>query len=331
MGFGVTDGAMTISREELRDSARKALGGDGLVPDPRESWTRLVEMGWFALTVPEADGGLGLGTDALAAVHIELGRALVPGAAIAQMVAIDVLCAAPDFDGRAELIAAAIGGERIALSLGQPGVTPTDWVADADLAAQLLVVTPDRVSLGAVATTSPRPTWDESRRLFAVEPGTAVLLAEGAAARALHDLASIRLLVALAADAVGGAEAVLEMTVDYLKTRRQFDRPLALFQALKHRTADMKIAVAAAEALLWNRCAGELTPVQAGALKALATTTYLRIAEEAVQLHGGIGLTAEHACHRFLKRAFLDAALGGDADHWWAESGRAVLGREFQR
>ena len=130
----------------------------------------------------------------------------------------------------------------------------------------------------------------------------------------------------LAADALGGANAVLDLTIDYLKLRKQFDRPLALFQALKHRVADCKVRIAAAEALLWERAGqADLTPVEAGALKALATQVYADVAEEAIQLHGGIGLTQEHPCHRFLKRAFLNRTLCGDVDHWTEQAGRDAL------
>jgi alkylation response protein AidB-like acyl-CoA dehydrogenase len=116
------------------------------------------------------------------------------------------------------------------------------------------------------------------------------------------------------------------MTIDYLKLRKQFDRPLALFQALKHRVADCKIRIAAAEALLWARAGqADLSPVEAGALKALATQVYAEVAEEAIQLHGGIGLTQEHPCHHFLKRALLNRTLSGDGDHWNERAARVAL------
>ena len=87
----------------------------------------------------------------------------------------------------------------------------------------------------------------------------------------------------------------------------------------------MKTRVAASHALLWNRSGGELDPVDLGALKAHCASSFRYVAEEAVQLHGGIGLTVEHPCHRFLKRAFLNAALGGDGDYWNEQAGRAAL------
>jgi alkylation response protein AidB-like acyl-CoA dehydrogenase len=116
------------------------------------------------------------------------------------------------------------------------------------------------------------------------------------------------------------------MTVDYLKTRKQFDRPIAMFQALKHRCADLKTRIVSAEALLWAR-AGDVgaSAVQLGALKALACEVFRFTAEEAIQLHGGIGLTEEHNCHLFMKRAELNRWLGGSADRLNEAAGRAAL------
>jgi alkylation response protein AidB-like acyl-CoA dehydrogenase len=125
----------------------------------------------------------------------------------------------------------------------------------------------------------------------------------------------------MASDAVGGAARILTDTVTYLGERRQFDRPIGSFQALKHRAASWKIEVEAITAL--GRHCGELMddhePERSGmvsAAKARATEIYLQVAGDAVQLHGGIGFTWEHECHLFLKRATLDAALfGGILQH----------------
>lgn len=70
---------MNMDRSELQDSARKAFGEAGLAPDTHASWTKLTDMGWFMMTVPEAQGGLGMGREAMGVIHYELGRALVPG------------------------------------------------------------------------------------------------------------------------------------------------------------------------------------------------------------------------------------------------------------
>lgn len=304
---------MSMNRAELQDSARKAFGENGLTPDAATSWTSLSDMGWFMMTVPEEQGGLGLGAEAAAIIHYELGRALVSGSAIAQMLVIEVLAAT----GQNELLQRAMSGEIMTTDLCH--------ALDADKASHIMQVEDDRITIAPIASAAHIISWDESRRIFDVVAGPETVLASGAEAKALADRLRSKLLLMLAADSLGGAEAALAMTVEYLKTRRQFDRPLAMFQALKHRVADLKIAHSAAEALLWNRAMGDSSLAEIGALKAHCTKAYVRIAEEAIQLHGGIGLTQEHPCHHFLKRAFLNAALGGDADHWEEVAGRAVM------
>jgi alkylation response protein AidB-like acyl-CoA dehydrogenase len=315
-----------MERAELQDAVRKALGADGLVPDAAKSWAAISELGALMMTVPEELGGLGLGREAEAVIYTELGRALVPGAAIAQMLVIAALSKAEELPGRDDLLARAMGGEMMTTSLALHD--PLTAVPDADRATHILIVRPDRVALHATTrSASQRTTWDETRRLFdvALDEAGGLTLAQGAAAATLSDQLQSQLLLALAADSLGGSAALLTLTIDYLKTRRQFDRPLALFQALKHRVADLKIALELADALLWARATGAASLVELGALKAWATTTYVAVAEEAIQLHGGIGLTSEYYCHLFLKRALLNAALGGDADAHDARTGRDLL------
>jgi len=176
-----------------------------------------------------------------------------------------------------------------------------------------------------------RPIWDRSRRIFDIglsgytlDP--ALVVAQGDGAAALHDRISPNAQIALAADSLGGANAMLDMTIEYLKMRKQFDRPLAMFQALKHRCADLKTIIAASEALLWSRVKNpDATVTDLGALKAQASDVYRIVVEEAIQLHGGIGLTEEHPCHLFMKRAMLNLQLCGNADYWREAAGRAAL------
>jgi alkylation response protein AidB-like acyl-CoA dehydrogenase len=315
-----------MERAELHDAARKALGADGLVPDAAKSWGAITDLGALMMAVPEDLGGLGLGREAEGVIHTELGRALVPGPEIAQMMVISALSAADGVSERDDLLGRAMGGEVMTTSLALHD--PLSAVPDADRASHILIVQPDRVALHpAPPSDSQRATWDETRRLFdvALDEAGGLTLARGDQAAALAELLQSQLLLALAADSLGGAATLLSLTIEHLKTRRQFDRPLALFQALKHRVADLKITLEAAEALFWARSAGDATLIEVGAMKALATTTYVAIAEESIQLHGGIGLTSEYYCHLFLKRALLNAALGGDADYWEERAGRRAL------
>ena len=144
------------------------------------------------------------------------------------------------------------------------------------------------------------------------------LLAEGAAAEQLRERLMDHAALALAADSIGGAAAIFDITLEYLKTRRQFDRPIGSFQALKHRCATLRIRQRAAEAsLLRAREAStggiERPSTAASIAKFEACDAYLAIAAQAIQLHGGIGFTWEHSCHLFLKRAKLNQVMFGSS------------------
>jgi len=125
-----------------------------------------------------------------------------------------------------------------------------------------------------------------------------------------------RAAVALAAEALGGAERCLEMATDYAKTRVQFDRPIGSFQAIKHRLADMLVAVETARsAAYWAACVAasddDELPTAAALAKSYCTEAFFECAAECVQIHGGIGFTWEHDAHLLLKRARGSLALLG--------------------
>lgn len=335
-----------IELSELRDAAQKAFPADQIAPPRDRSWSLIAEMGWLMIALPEDAGGLGLGLDAVATILFEQGRVLSTAPLVPALLALDAVAASPSLADRENWIERICGGEYIPLNM-LPGRVSIDdsgvWsgtiagVFDADMAAHVLVgaaghyviVPTDAAGVSVVE----RPLWDKTRRLFDIElsgfqPDPALVVAKGEDAAILHDRVARLAHVSLAADALGGATAALDMTVEYLKTRRQYDRPLAMFQALKHRCADLKTHIASAEALMWSRAADASAPVVAlGAMKAMATDTCRIVVEDMVQLHGGIGLTEEHACHLFLKRALLSMQLCGDLDHWREAAGRDAMAR----
>jgi len=114
--------------------------------------------------------------------------------------------------------------------------------------------------------------------------------------------------VLLAAEQVGAAERCLELTVEYTKSRVQFGRPIGSFQALKHRMADLYVAVAAANAVVADACA-DPTPTAAATARLAATEALQAVAAEGIQLHGGIAITWEHDMHLYFKRAHGSAHL----------------------
>jgi len=330
--------------QELRDSAQKAFPADKLSPPRDAAWQLVAEMGWLMIDLPEDLGGLGLGRDAATAIHYEMGRVLSTAPLMPALLALHIIAAADGLDDRAGWIERLCGGEYVPLNLlpgnvdEGPGGAVSGTVPgflEADMASHVLAGFGNRYVL--VPTGAPgvslveRPLWDESRRMFDLlldgfTPDTSLILASGDAARVIHDRVSPLAQLAIAADSLGAASAALDLTVEYLKTRKQFDRPLAMFQALKHRCADLKTAVVAAEALLWQRAADEsATVVDLGLTKVLANDTFRIVTEEAIQLHGGIGLTEEYPIHLFMKRAMLNLQLCGDADHWREAAGRQAM------
>jgi len=177
-------------------------------------------------------------------------------------------------------------------------------------------------------------TVDRTRRLASVELRD-VQVGESArlprSASALDTLLQ-RGSVAVAADAVGAARRALDMAVDYARTREQFGRPIGAFQAIKHKLADMYLLVqgaalaveGAAEALDAGQDARRLVAV-AGAYSRDAAT---KVTGDAIQVHGGIGYTWEHDCHRLFKRAKFDEAFLGDPSVHRGQLAALVLGRE---
>jgi len=123
--------------------------------------------------------------------------------------------------------------------------------------------------------------------------------------------------VALAAEQVGGAQKVLDMSVEYAKVRIQFGRPIGSFQAIKHKCADMLLEVESAKSAayygMW--CASEMNdelPSVASLAKAYCSEAYFHSAAENIQIHGGIGFTWEHPAHLYFKRAKSSELLFGD-------------------
>jgi alkylation response protein AidB-like acyl-CoA dehydrogenase len=188
------------------------------------------------------------------------------------------------------------------------------------------------IDLFAVPTGAPGvervllPTMDATRRLGTLRldgvrvPGSSRLGVPGEGSSLLRRTLD-RAAVALAAEQLGGAERCLEMAVEYAKVRVQFNRPIGSFQAIKHKCADMLVLVESARSAAYEaawtaeKSPGELA-VAASIAKAYASDAYFRCAAENIQIHGGIGFTAEHDAHLHFKRARASRVLlGAPAEH----------------
>ncbi|GAA4807420.1 acyl-CoA dehydrogenase family protein [Actinomycetospora chlora] len=303
-----------------------------------ELWARLTrEIGVAGLAVPEERGGAGASWREAAVVAEELGRAVAPVPFLGTVVATAVLLGT----GEDELLAAVAAGERTAVlavgatrGAGRPLPVTVERQGAGDLLAGAVTAVVDAVTAdvllvpveGGIAvveadgdgvTRTTVESFDMTRRLtdIAFDGAPARVVTGGDTGKALRVGAAI-----LASEQLGLAERCLADTVAYLRERHQFGRQLASYQALKHRLADLWVAItqARATARYAARCAADDTadlPVAAAVAAAHGADVALLAAEEALQLHGGIGFTWEHPAHLFLKRARADALLLGSADH----------------
>lgn len=348
--IALRDGVRGVLAEQASHERVKAFADAEQILD-KALWDQAAGLGWTALSAPECFGGLGLGALELGVVQQELGRAVAPLPWLGTMLAVEILSHAGEGPQVAAWTEGLATGTRIgAVSMVTPEALSTDLILSSgagglvlngfagDLmdgsAADLLILLARRED-GKLAWVVVEPsidgvtpekiaTVDRTRHLAQVRftdvslPSERLLAVDAErVGQALLATASL----AIAADCDGGANAILELTLDYLKTRQQFGKPIGSFQALKHRCAEHKIALVASGGLLaeaTDRLArGDDEALRlALAAKALCASVYFRIAEDAVQLHGGIGYTWEHPCHLYLKRARLNQQLfGGETAH----------------
>ncbi|WP_398956253.1 acyl-CoA dehydrogenase family protein [Streptomyces sp. GC420] len=325
--------------------ARRAEAGQAL---DRQLWRTLAaDMGLAGLLVPEKLGGQGATHREAAVVLEELGRAVTPVPYLTSAVMATEALLGCDTENAevAELLGELASGERIGvpavpLSAAPGGPLPAGVraeggslsgrigaVADAADADVLLVRADDglyAVEVGAPGVTvEPRTPLDLTRPLADVvlDGATGRRLADAGTAEAAIRRALLAGAGLLASEQWGLAEWCLTETVRYLGERRQFNRPVGSFQALKHRLAQLWLEVenaraaarAAADALATDDAE---IPLSVAVAQSYCAGVAVHAAEECVQLHGGIGMTWEHAAHLYLKRAKSDQiALGTPGAH----------------
>ena len=320
MHFHLTEEQMAIQdavRGTLADSwpmERMHLFADGDDDFDRPSWDALMALGLGGILLP--DSGMGL-LDAALACEVA-GEAAAPGPLIGQWLAVAAVAAA---GSDAIPLDALVSGETVAtLVHGGSAYVPCARAADYFLVVDRqigvhLVPAGGGVTIEAVnATDRSRPV---SKVAIADAAGRMLFAADDAMTARLADAA----LVLVAADALGGAQKVTDMSVGYAKEREQFGQPIGRFQALKHQLAHMALDVEPARSLLWY--AGYAwdaglpdAPRGAAMAKAHLCDIYVRSTRAAVAAHGGIGYTWEYGLHYWFRRAAFDRAwLGSPAAH----------------
>jgi alkylation response protein AidB-like acyl-CoA dehydrogenase len=335
--------------DELRAVARDLLGTVSRDESDADGWARAVEVGWPGLEGPDELGGSGATFAETAVVMEELGRAAAAssflGTAVLGVGALGLVDSNAIRDDLLRDVAA--GSVRVAVALA-PGGDALDadlpfrvrfdggsprlegraeFVIDAPSADRLLllasteqgaaVVVVDPVSVDVID----QPVLDATRRFGTVVArdvavdGAFISPIEGDAASALSGLAD-RAAVAVACDSLGLASAMLDATVAYVGVRRQFDRPIGSFQAVKHACADMFVQLAVGRELLGAAVNAVVAPgpdssVDVSRAKSFVCAASVDVVGSAMQLHGGIGYTWESDVHVYLKRAVLNRALFG--------------------
>jgi alkylation response protein AidB-like acyl-CoA dehydrogenase len=318
------DFSFTEEQEQLRREARTFLADRypfervAELSDSDEgwdpaSWKELAELGWIGVSAPEESGGAGLGFLEEAVLFEELGRALYPGPYFST-----VALALPELP--AELARDAISGDvRWSASL--------DGSLVPDLAAvDRVLVVRDGALLAVPAEGAALETMDSTRRLGRLAAAEGEEVGDASAL----DRMRTRAFAALAMEAVGMSQRVLELGVEHAKSREQFGKPIGIYQAVSHRLADSyqltELARSLAYWAAWAVSEGdEEAPVAAAAAKAYASEVAVRVCEYAIQAHGGIGFTWEHPLHRYYKRAEWIQSYGGFPAEQRAEIAEAIL------
>jgi alkylation response protein AidB-like acyl-CoA dehydrogenase len=332
-------------------SARAVMESDP--PFDARVWGRLgAELGVLGLAVPEADGGAG-GTLVDQAIAVEqLGAALATGPLFGTVyLAIPALVAASKSAVREELLTDLADGRRTAAvavadvggAFDAAAVTVTasgtgadvtltgvaERVVDAAAADVILVAAggSDGTALYAVDAAVPQVTRTSLATLDLTRPQANVQFT-GAPARLVAGPAESERVIShalqvgsalLAAEQVGATQHLLDLAVDYAKTRLQFGRPIGSFQAVKHRLANMLVDVEHARSTayhaVWALTDGTDEPAVAASIaQATCSAAFSTAARDTVQVLGGIGFTWEHQAHLYFKRASTDAALLGSAE-----------------
>ncbi len=356
MQFGLSE-----SQQILKSNARKFFAAECPMTEVRrisetetahdaKLWSKMAEQGFLGVVFPEDAGGMALGCVELAALAEEMGRALVPGAFIANLLGGSAIAGA----GSSKYLREISEGSKIAtLALLESGGSwdpaavqmaglsgEKMFVPDAGVADVMVVAAHDRGELALylvdakAVTKTAMPAMDLTRRLYKVTfdktPGE--LLVRGDAAHKALDHALDTAIIALCAEMTGGMQRTMEIAVEYAKTRKQFGKPIGQYQAVQHQCADM---------LLWTESSRSATYYAAYALtegtkdartavsvaKTYASDACREVGNRGVQVQGGMGFTWENDTHLFYRRAKASEIEFGDATFHRERIARLVVDR----
>ena len=357
MQFGLSE-----SQEILKESARKFFAGECPMEEVRRLmetdsaydavlWTKLAEQGYTGIIFPEEYGGVGLGKVELILLMEEAGRALLPGPFFSTVVlAGSVIDAVSSAEHKKKFLAPICAGDarstvavleasaswdladvKLAAANGRLSGDKL-FVTDAAVANFIVVVARNGVFVveakAAGMRITPMSGMDLTRKLYAVhfDNTPAERIGETGALPKAFDIAT----AALVAEMVGGMQRTLDITVEYAKMRKQFGKPIGMFQAVQHHCADMYLETessrSAAYYAAWTL--EENTPDAATAVsiaKAYASDAARTVGNRGIQVHGGMGFTWENDVHLYYRRAKASETAFGDATFHRERVARMVI------
>lgn len=357
MEFGLSE-----SQQFLKDSARKFFAGECPSAEMRRLmetdtaydaglWSKLAEQGYTGIIFPEEYGGVGLGKVELMLLMEEAGRALLPGPFFSTVVlAGSVLEAVGNPAQKEKYLAPICRGEvRATVALVEVGGrwNPRDmqlnatsgklngeklFVSDAAIADFLVVIASNGVfvvdSKAHGLKISSMSGMDLTRKLYRVEFNSIPAEQIGGTAKLprAFDIAT----VALAAELVGGMQRILDISVEYAKTRKQFGKPIGMFQAVQHQCADMYLETESARSAVYYAgwALEEKSPDAATAVsiaKMYASDAARTVGNRGIQIHGGMGFTWENDLHLYYRRAKASETAFGDATFHRERIARLVI------
>ncbi len=346
------DFTFSPEQEDFRQAVRQTLTDKApstyvraMIDDPvgvtPELWSTMAELGWLGVLAPESAGGLGLGLVDMVVLQEELGKLPFPGPYVSSAVAATVAATRLGVD---ELLGDLVAGtKRGTVAVEEPGhgdplgtvratakpdgdayvlsgVKPL--VLDGTGADWALVVADDGDGLGTFLLEAPAgepvPGLDVTRKIgrLVLDGRTARRVGPAGNQRATWRRILDDVDVALCAELVGTAERALELAVEYAKVRVQFDRPIASFQAIKHKAAEMlhhlELARVGTHYAAW--CSDTDSPDRERAVamcKGYTGEAAVAVTSESIQIHGGVGFTWDVDCHLLYRRAKQDDLLFG--------------------
>lgn len=314
----IADTVAALVSRELPLSALHEETDPSAAPVTGEGWAAFAESGLLGLGLSDEDGGVGLGAVAEVMAFRELGRRLAPGPFLSSVIGAHVAAAS----GRPDIVGQIVSGETSVSLLA----TRAEAGADGELSGVVSIIDGPGTSLALLLTSTTAALY--SRDAFAggsnvdcIDPG--VRLARAEVDRIRPEILSPEPAAAyergtllLSAFLVGISEAVTTAATEHAITREQFGRPIGVNQAVKHACANMAVSTEAARSQLFYAAAAAEAEwsdaaEQISVARVIASDAAIANAQANIQVHGGMGYTAEHDAHLFVKRARMLAPLLG--------------------